>query len=74
MGRIRDAITEATRDRIAMTDGALCEALITLIDSSSRERVAHNFERIRLLTLTDGSLSRTARETLELTAWDGPQC
>lgn len=60
---------EASRPAVAMTDGMICEALIALIDSSSRERVAANAERIRLLTLTDGTLGRTARETLELTAW-----
>lgn len=69
MGKIRDAITEATRDRIAMTDGAICEALITLIDSSSWDRVVANVERVRLLRGAGGQLGRIERQTLELTAW-----
>lgn len=69
MPKVRDAIMIATRGQMVATDGQICDGLIALIDSSSAARVDANRERIRLLTTSDGQLSRTARETLTLTQW-----
>ncbi len=69
MAQIRDLIMEESLGQMVLTDGQICDAIIALIDSSSRLRVEQNFLRIRLLMTHGNQLSRTARETLTLTEW-----